>query len=259
MVSFRRLLYCDHLKKIAEGQGGTQNRAMRRITSRSRFRAAQAYHILIHSHALHRNLQQLDLNDTVENLYLSATDVQSWTRLRRYLYCLSELHDSRILCSEENLALALGVIDVIAPESATNMTHQKTIHGYSDPRQLIMTWLHDESDNIDAIELARDVLLCSSSPRHHVIEIWRQFIQHMIDYRHYRPLIQTIIILSRPHNFNCNNILQALLYSNNDSMISISHMSSSHSISSQLKSIIQDFFYAIVEKSEQVKMVVIIM
>ena len=155
---------------------------MRRITARSRFRAASA------------------LLFVPRNLYAPAPTCkmlshQSLHVMRQYLMCLSELKETRILCTDDTLAEALGLREWSASgfSAAAEAGQEVAVTGSvtaaaaggaaaataaigaagvrvrprcgpCDPRPLVRTWLRDEGARSDATELARDVLyVCSVS------------------------------------------------------------------------------------------------
>jgi hypothetical protein len=139
---------------------------MRRITARSKLRAIQAILFL-------RNHE----SDGYFVYQIFKEDQDKLLARHSFLYCLAELNETRLLCSELTLADALGW--------ETNQ---------SDPKPLVQTWLHDEGSLVDATELSRDVLLASKL---FDISLWKMLLMTMIHHDQYRSVVQTIIIMSQ--------------------------------------------------------------
>jgi hypothetical protein len=65
---------------------------------------------------------------------------------------IAELHEIRVVCSDDALLMAFG--------QAT--TTSSSASRYTATRSILLTWLHDECDNQDALELIRDVYILSN-------------------------------------------------------------------------------------------------
>ncbi len=62
----------------------------------------------------------------------------------------------------------------------------------ADPRPLVLTWLHDEGDRCEAVELCRDVLLSAQWTEE---SIWRSLLSHMHLNSQHRVFLQTVLML----------------------------------------------------------------
>lgn len=190
----------NHLEAVMRGKGGAGlGRAMRRVTGgRSRFRAALALHYLGYPYNSSSTLPSTSSSSSSTSV-LEAGDTN---KLRHYLFCLCELQQTRLLCSEEALADAVGyTMSSLAALTASG----------ADPRPLVRTWLRDEGDRCEAVELARDVLFVSglvggagkgmNEPYRrvvsvsHDVQIWELLLTHMVQNGYLRSLIQTILLL----------------------------------------------------------------
>lgn len=156
-------------------------RVMRRLTSRSKYRACQALSYLQMNHHIELDDMKKTFNTTNElNLFLN------------YLYCLSEMHEIRLPCSDELLQDAMGLTMV------TDTNEIQKVHA-CDPRALVRTWIHDEGIHLEVVELARDLLLVC---QYDDTMIWFQLIQHMINKSQHRVLLQTLVITSKSKVFS---------------------------------------------------------
>ena len=119
----------------------------------------------------------------------------------KFLCCLSEIHETRLLCTEESLLQALGMQPQLRGAlSATPAVSARTGGGAAaDPRPLILTWLKDEGDRVDAVELCRDLLWTVTqdavSSVLELVPLWCTLLGHMMLQRQYRVLVQTIIMI----------------------------------------------------------------
>lgn len=141
-------------------------RVMRRLTARSKFRAAQALFFLVAATAS------------------PATDRAELDQYKTFLFCLSELQEIRLSCAEDSLLDALGLKiseGIIGPAK-----------GGADPRALVRTWLHDEGSHVDVVELARDLLVVT---RFQDAGIWYQLVGHMSAKGLYRSLFQSMLMI----------------------------------------------------------------
>ena len=205
---------------------GNQVRTFKRFTSRSRLRASIA--LLLFPYSISTNVTGSSIN--------VSTDLNDILNYTNYLYCLSEMQEIRLSSSEDSLLDALGYMNEITTKPSTNTTivqlRDKILSGVtgtnttsfsplSSGRSLILTWLHDEGQHRDVIELAADVfvrlpmvhllsssssseqqhqqgysssLLSSSSDRSFLL---LKLINQMIEYKYYRPLQQFLLTLSQ--------------------------------------------------------------
>jgi hypothetical protein len=142
--------YKSQLESIANG-----TKAARRFSARSRFRASQGLY------------------------YLNLMGEDNFGGLRRYLFCLSEMLETRLQCSEESLALAVGY-------SASGSLSP-------NPVSLVRTWMRDEGGLAQAMELGRDVLVVATETMQNVdvtkdtlinfntelVMLWVDLLRHM--------------------------------------------------------------------------------
>lgn len=177
----QRKLYYDQLQTLAKSNG--KSGKARRFTSRSKFRAIQALRFF-------PSCENVVFNSNDNNNIISYVWTPEDNDLWRFLFCISELQELRLPCSEETLGESIGV-------SLTD--HQPIITpsgmpGIHDPRLLIRTLLRDEGHQTEVSELCRDILLCSmSSQTGH--DIWIDLIVHMEMNGHHRCLLDTMLIL----------------------------------------------------------------
>lgn len=110
---------------------------MRRLTARSRLRAVLA---LLCLRARDGGRQD---REAASSLHCTQA----------FLFCLAELQETRLLCSEESLMDALGIgvaTELTGHEDAGSVASKAGIKdagalywtGSPDPRPLVMTWLH---------------------------------------------------------------------------------------------------------------------
>lgn len=168
--------YVNHLRALG---GGASVKTMRRLTARSRLRAVQSLNFLCKGGAS------------------AATEKRSMSAPLHYLNCLAELQETRVLCSEQSLADALGVaMSNLASESEVRWIDK------AEPGPLVQTWLHDEGASADAVELARDVLVAAVSSgaaraknQKAFQSIWSALLLHMVRQGHLRSLLQTLLMI----------------------------------------------------------------
>lgn len=142
-------------------------------TARSKFRAAQS--LLFLRNMDFSNSEIVTLSDVI------SCNVVELSRKHKYFYCLSELKETRLLCSDEALGDALGV-NLHPHFSLTDC----------DPVPLVKTWIHDEGDVVEAMELARDVLISAPIRYTHT---WVTLLDTMIHQGQTRSVIQTLVVL----------------------------------------------------------------
>jgi hypothetical protein len=64
----------------------------------------------------------------------------------------------------------------------------------SDPKLLVRTWLHDEGELYEVVELSRDLLfVCNIFDD----SIWFQLIHHMLEKKQHRSLFSTLIMINK--------------------------------------------------------------
>lgn len=164
------------------------------MTARSKFRAVQAILFL-------PQLPQVvekgeNFNEEQLKWLPLLRDMNYLYSLRGYLYCLAELQELRIPCSEETLAYALQH-DTNAYSSGTHSGSTTTTKSSELSDQIISlvnTWIHDEGHHSDVCELSRDLLLVSScwNP-----QIWLKLISHVLNRNFVRLLFHTLVILQK--------------------------------------------------------------
>lgn len=159
---------------------GNNARAMRRLTARSKLRAAQA---LLFMRKLSFKTSTLPTATLVQVIDSSMQDLLC---RHTFLFCFAELQETRLLCSEESLGDALG----IKITSASTGAKVQVVGG--DPRPLVRTWVHDEGSLSEAMELSRDVLLAA---RVADTGIWKALLTTLLHHGHGRPLLQTLLTL----------------------------------------------------------------
>lgn len=188
-----RSSYITQLNTVYRGQS---IRSMRRLTSRSKFRAIQAINFL--------NIgNEYELLSTITGDKLCVDNINDSSllkldKLKLYLYCLSELQELRLPCSEETLLMSLGLLD-------NGLKHDSHI---CNPSPLIKTWIYDEGNHIEVIDLSRDLLIvCDIND----ISIWENLLNHMDQKSQLRNFFVTLVIIRNKSIFLslCRN--QALL------------------------------------------------
>jgi hypothetical protein len=124
-----RSSYITQLNTVYRGQSV---KSMRRLTSRSKFRAIQAINFLNIG-----NEYELLSTITGDKLYVDNFNDSSLLKLdqlKLYLYCLSELQELRLPLSEETLLMSLGLLD-------NGEINSRLV---CNPSPLIKTWIYDE-------------------------------------------------------------------------------------------------------------------
>ena len=179
-------------------KGAGLTRSMRRLTARSKYRAAQALWLLQHapltlsaSSSMGSEMRVLSLLDQ------GNSSVMLLDKHRSYLYCLAELQETRLLCSEQSLGDALGVLIPTNTGKSASQVLIKVTAG--DPRPLVQTWIHDESHLCEALELGRDILFLAHCRDP---SIWHKLLQTMLKFDHHRSLLQTLLgLINTPDDF----------------------------------------------------------
>lgn len=155
--------YKSQFESIANG-----TKSARRFSARSRFRACQG------------------------RFYLNLMSEDNCRGLRSYLFCLSEMLETRLQCSEESLALAVGYS---ASESLI-----------PNPVSLVRTWMRDEGGLAQAMELGRDVLVVATETMQNrdatkdvsinfnmeLVMLWIDLLRHMDQVRDWHTLFFVI-------------------------------------------------------------------
>lgn len=193
---------------------------MRRLTARSKYRACQAlyYLELAGSSSSSSTCKSSSPPPSLSPSSLSSSPVDSHvdtmvelTLFRDYLYCLSEMNEIRLSCSEESLQAAMSVwIDgsscsihrSLAAGEQQSMPSSSSSRASSalpaDPRSLVRTWLHDEGTHCEVVELCRDLLLVC---RVDDVVVWYQLLQHMVVKCQTRSLQQTLLMIHNTRYF----------------------------------------------------------
>lgn len=171
---------------------GNNPRTMRRLTARSKLRAAQAL-LLLRTLPIQSSSSQS--TSLLQAVGLSLRDLQ---KRHIYLYCFAELQETRLLCSEESLSDALGI-----KFCTTDTGYSKVQVTVSNPKPLVRTWVHDEGALTEAMELSRDVLLTAQITD---ASIWKTVLSTLLHHGHGRPLLQTLLNLINA------NLLQSILH-----------------------------------------------
>lgn len=122
------------LDQVMRATARTSGQSNRKASARSRLRAAQA---LVYWHGF---------TGAVDEVLLAY-----W----RYFFCWAECTEIRLVTSEDALSAALGL--TIGPGTMTITPSGSA----SACRSLLLTWLRDEAESEDALELGRDVYLLS--------------------------------------------------------------------------------------------------
>lgn len=146
------------------------NKPMKRLTTRSRLRAVLALLRLGYG-------QQQEHDDNDMSLY------------GRLLYCLAEMHEIRLTTSDEALMNGLGLQIIDEPNKVLQeMNDVRSLN----TRAIIMTWLHDEGEHDDVVELARDVFFLSPQQDWQVMI---KLLKHMAEHDMKRVLLSTIMLM----------------------------------------------------------------
>lgn len=164
----QRQAYFAQLDSVIRGKGV---RVMRRLTARSKYRAAQSLFYL----------QSATLN--------SAAAMTELTSYKSYLYCLSELQEIRLPCTEESLLDAMGLKIVDFKMTTVAACGEPSA---ADPKALVRTWIHDEGAHTEVVELARDLLVTT---RYQDAGIWFHLVGHMVAKGMHRALLQSLLMV----------------------------------------------------------------
>ena len=203
-----RQAYMAQLDTVLRGKGV---RVMRRLTARSKYRACQALYYLELAGSCCKSSPSSSPSSPSSSL--SPVDshvdtVDELTLFRDYLYCLSEMNEIRLSCSEESLQASMSVrIDSdcsihralplpLAEEQSSSLRASSLL--LADPRSLVRTWLHDEGAHCEVVELCRDVLLVC---RVDDVVVWYQLLQHMVAKCQTRSLQQTLLMVHNTRFF----------------------------------------------------------
>ncbi|KAJ1440254.1 hypothetical protein B484DRAFT_476719 [Ochromonadaceae sp. CCMP2298] len=173
--SAQRQAYTVQLDSVLRGRG---IRVMRRLTARSKYRAVQA--LLFLEPAPGMGAVGAGGADAGE----AEAHRQELLRFKSYVYCLAEMQEIRLPCTEDSLldAMGLRLLDFrIVLATAV-----------SDPRPLVRTWVHDEGAHVDVVELCRDLLAATDCRD---VSIWYHLIGHMVAKGLGRSLQQTLLAL----------------------------------------------------------------
>ena len=147
----RRSAYVIQLQAVVFGKGA---KSQRRLTTRSRLRAAFALQLIQATATAAATPGNSTSGSGSGSAGPSSCKTQSGgfeqlssnistelPSLIPFIYCLSELHETRLPCSEEVLMEALTSLSSLAQNSSKGDTTQ---HAHTDARLLVRTWLHDE-------------------------------------------------------------------------------------------------------------------
>jgi hypothetical protein len=202
---------------LAVGKGAS-NRSQRRLTARSKFRAVQAIRFLPDLSLLTQ--QQQGQNSEEQLRWLPLLRNADYLRsLRGFLFCLAELQELRIPCSEETLAYALqhDPNAYSAPPAASGVPVVQSSAvvpsaAASSERvvSLVNTWIHDEGHHSDVCELARDLLLISHCQEP---QIWVKLLTHLLSRSFHRLAIHTTVLLCSSSSRSSSLPLLSLLLS----------------------------------------------
>ena len=126
---------------------------------------------------------------TESPVQLSTTsDPQSKAIYLQYLFCGCELQETRLGTPIETLA------DMLLSHSPGTGTGTGT--GKITAKSLINTWMYDEGDNGDVLELCRDVYIATSCID---LQLWHTLLLKMYHNNHYHILLTTLCILSKSY------------------------------------------------------------
>lgn len=170
---------------VGKGAGA---RSQRRLTARSKFRAIQGLFFLdITTRKQSLDLEVIqDLPEETKKCLFALDNNKLMGRLRGFLYCLAELQELRLPCSEDTLADALG-FDLGDSVEGTQASKR------ANPSSLVSTWLHDEGHDSAVCELSRDVLIIAKSAD---MRLWGQLWTHMLQRGYTRAVIHTFVALN---------------------------------------------------------------
>jgi len=139
------------------------------------------------------------------------------------------MQEVRLTCSEETLLVALGF------DASSSTSTAK------DYKALVRTWLQDEGNHIEVVELCRDVLFMEWS-LHHTFDypIWETLLRHMNTSGFYHSLFQTLASIRNSRFFSilCNNTMLMTLFIdcyNNILQEIIRHVTASHHVGGNTK------------------------
>lgn len=174
----------DNVIKDLRASGGStsssQGGSSKRIASRSKFRSALALRY-IHNCASTTNLgggsSMLVGVDAVDQNTASLA-------LLQYLYCLCELQETRLGTPVETLT------QILLPQTARE--EQKS-SGLS-AKSVVNTWLYDEGDNEDVLELCRDIYIASGCRD---VAMWVQLLMKMFNNSQYHIMLTTLSMLHK--------------------------------------------------------------
>lgn len=155
---------------------GAYKTVLRRLTGRSRFRAAQALSFippLILSNSSGKSIMTHDV-----------------PLFRDFLYCLAEMQEIRLTTSEESLLEALGLM--MDGNQLSKLVNDSLSLAHC--RSLIMTWIHDESDQLDVIELSKDLYNISKLQD---LDVLIRLLQKMLERKYARTLFQALGVWSK--------------------------------------------------------------
>jgi hypothetical protein len=167
---------------------GAGARSQRRLTARSKFRAIQGLMFLDKaSRRLNWDEQVMyDMPEETRKALSVLDNSRLMGRLRGYLYCLAELQELRLPCSEETLADAIGFDLVESSSGGVSQSRQ------ANPSSLVNTWLHDEGDDSAVCELSRDVLIIA---KYADVRLWGHLWTHMLQRGYARAVAHTFVAL----------------------------------------------------------------
>ena len=184
-------------KEIKPPSPGNVAANNKKIAIRSKFRCALALHFLNNGidsviSSAHSSDPSVDVSMTAATespVQLSTTsDPQSKAIYLQYLFCGCELQETRLGTPIETLA------DMLLSHSPGTGTGTGT--GKITAKSLINTWMYDEGDNGDVLELCRDVYIATSCID---LQLWHTLLLKMYHNNHYHILLTTLCILSKSY------------------------------------------------------------
>ena len=167
---------------------GANDTLSRKSSLRAKFIAAQALvYLSQHVFVKYTSAGVGAAKYTVFDVLQKTTIADVSLRLK-FFTCLVELTETRLQCSAEMLATAIGVDyhALAAPQGNTSL------QSAADPSPLVRTWIHDEGVLLEAVELARSVLLAARCVD---ISMWQSLLMAMIHHGHDRAVVQTLVHL----------------------------------------------------------------
>jgi hypothetical protein len=123
---------------LSKSGSKSNNTKQRRFSARSKFKAIQALRFISILNEDHK------WTDDCNSLW-------------RYLYCISEMQELRLPCSEETLAEAIGYNAQVSSDTISS-TGDMAMPVEPDPRLLVRTFLRDEGQQSAVSELCRSVI-----------------------------------------------------------------------------------------------------